>query len=153
MIKTLFTAALVALGITFGMTSGAEAAKVRVGTLSCNVEKGWGLIIGSSKSADCVFTASNGKKTRYDANITKIGIDVGYTDNKNIAWVVFSLEGDDANLAGSYIGLNAEASVGVGVGANALIGGLNHNFALQPVSLQGQTGLNVAAAVQSLTLR
>ena len=151
--KNFLTAALLSLGVLTATVATADAAAVKAGTLSCSVDSGWGLIIGSSKSADCVFTASNGKKTHYKANITKIGVDVGYTDNKKIAWVVLSLNGDGADLSGTYLGVNAEATAVVGLGANALVGGLNKNFALQPVSVQGQTGLNVAAGVQSLTLR
>jgi hypothetical protein len=150
--KMFFTAALLSLGI-LASVSTADAAAVKSGVLSCHVDSGWGLLIGSSKSADCVFTASNGKKTKYKANITKIGVDVGYTDNKNIAWVVLSLNGDGAGLEGTYLGVNAEATVVAGLGANALVGGLNRNFALQPISVQGQTGLNVAAGVAALTLR
>jgi hypothetical protein len=150
--KKFFTAALLSLGVLASIATASSAASVKAGTLSCRVDSGWGLLIGSSKSADCVFTHSNGKKTKYKANITKIGVDVGYTDNKTIAWVVMSLNGDGADLSGTYLGVNAEATAGVGLGANALVGGLNKNFALQPVSVQGQTGLNVAAGVQSLTL-
>lgn len=151
--KNLFTAALLSLGVLAATVNASDAASVKTGVLSCHVDSGWGLLIGSSKHADCVFTASNGKKTHYKGNITKIGVDVGYTANKNIAWVVMSLNGQDANLAGTYMGVNAEATVIGGLGANVLVGGLNSNFALQPVSVQGQTGLNVAAAVAALTLR
>lgn len=144
-------AALAAVGL-MATVSTADAAALKTGVLSCHVKGGWGLVVGSSHKANCVFTASNGKKTEYSANITKIGVDFGYTDNKNISWVVFNLKGDNANLAGTYIGVNAEATVVAGVGANALVGGFNKNFALQPVSVQGQTGLGAALAVQSLTL-
>lgn len=153
MIKTFLTTALVAAGIVFGASTNAEAAKLRVGTLSCNVESGWGLVIGSRKTADCVLTTSNGKKKHYTATITKIGADVGYTTGKNIAWVVFSLEGNNTNLSGTYLGVNVEATVGAGLGANALVGGLNNNFALQPLSVQGQAGINAAVTVQALSLR
>jgi hypothetical protein len=145
------TAAVAALGL-MASVSVAEAAALKTGVLSCHVNGGWGLLIGSSHKASCVFTASNGKKTKYDANITKIGVDIGYTENKNIAWVVFNLKGEDAGLEGTYIGVNAEATAGVGLGANALLGGFNRNFALQPLSVQGQTGLGAAVAVQALTL-
>lgn len=148
-----FAAALLSLGIISAATTASEAASVKAGVLSCHVDAGWGLLIGSSKSADCVFTASSGKKTHYKANITKIGVDVGYTANKNIAWVVLSAEGSNGDLSGTYIGVNAEATAIAGLGANALVGGLNKNFALQPISVQGQTGLNAALAVQALTLR
>lgn len=144
-------AALVSLGVLFS-ASAANAAAIKVGVLSCHVEDGWGAVIGSRKSADCTFTDSNGRKHHYEATITKIGVDVGYTSAKTIAWVVTSLEGNKGNLAGTYLGVNAEATAVVGLGANALVGGLNRNFALQPISVQGQTGLNVAAAVQALTL-
>lgn len=144
-------AALAAVGL-MASVSTAEAAALKTGVLSCHVNGGWGLVLGSSHKASCVFTASNGKKTKYNATITKVGVDIGYTENKNIAWVVFNLKGDGAGLDGTYIGVNAEATVGAGLGANALVGGFNRNFALQPVSVQGQTGLGAAIAVQSLTL-
>lgn len=150
--KNFIAATIAALGITFAATS-ADAAAIKVGTLTCHVDSGWGAIVGSSKKADCVFVDTNGKHKHYRANITKIGVDVGYTANKTIAWVVMSLEGHKGNLAGTYLGVNAEATAIVGVGANALVGGLNRNFALQPISVQGQTGLNVAAGVAALTIR
>lgn len=149
--KNLIAATILAIGVGFGATS-ADAAAIRVGTLKCTVDSGWGAVIGSSKKADCVFTGTNGKRKHYDAKITKIGIDVGYTANKTIAWVVLSAEGNKGGLAGTYMGVNAEATAIVGLGANALVGGLNNNFALQPISVQGQTGLNVAAGVATLTL-
>jgi hypothetical protein len=57
------------------------------------------------------------------------------------------------DLAGTYGGVAASATVGVGLGANALVGGSNNTIALQPVSLQGQTGLSVAAGIAGLELR
>ena len=150
--KMFLTAALLSLGI-FASVATAEAASVKAGVLSCRVEDGWGLILGSSKKADCVFTASNGKKTKYKAEITKFGVDVGYTSQKTIAWVVLSAAGEKGSLAGTYLGANVEATAIVGLGANALVGGMNNNFALQPLSIQGQTGLNVAAGIQSLRLK
>lgn len=150
--KKFFTAALLSMGLLTAITS-ANAAEIKTGVLSCKVHSGWGVVIGSSKKVDCVFTASNGKKTKYKGNITKIGVDIGYTDNKTIAWVVLSGNGTGSDLSGTYIGANAEATAIVGLGANALVGGLNNNIALQPLSVQGQTGLNVAAGVAALTLR
>ena len=55
-------------------------------------------------------------------------------------------------LAGNYGGIGANASVGVGGGGNFLVGGPANAYALQPISVQGQTGLNVAAGVASLEL-
>lgn len=151
MIKYL-AAALLSLGVLTAINTTSEAASVKTGVLSCRVDSGWGWVIGSSKSATCVFTASNGKKHTYQGQITKIGVDVGYTNNKSIAWVVMSANGEDSNLSGNYMGVNAEATAIVGAGANVLVGGFNKNFTLQPVSVQGQTGLNVAAGVATLSL-
>ena len=55
-------------------------------------------------------------------------------------------------LSGTYAGAAAEASVIAGLGANALIGGSNRTIALQPFSVQGQVGLNIAAGVAGLDL-
>jgi hypothetical protein len=55
-------------------------------------------------------------------------------------------------LTGGYAGGTASATVGVGIGANALIGGSGNTIALQPLSIQGSTGLNVAAGIAAITL-
>jgi hypothetical protein len=55
-------------------------------------------------------------------------------------------------LAGTYAGVSADAAAGLGVGANALIGGSNNTVALQPLSLEGQLGVNLALGVSALTL-
>ena len=55
-------------------------------------------------------------------------------------------------LAGEYGGVSAGAAVGVGVSANGLLGGFNNAIALQPVSVEGETGLNVVATVTGLEL-
>jgi hypothetical protein len=127
---------------------------VNVGVLSCTVEGGVGLILGSSKSASCVFQKSGGGRERYRGRIGKVGIDIGVTGKSYISWAVFAPGklGRGA-LAGSYGGASAEASAGLGLGANVLIGGFKKSVALQPLSVQGQTGLNVAVGITSLTLR
>ena len=56
------------------------------------------------------------------------------------------------SLGGIYDGISAEATVGAGVGANVLVGGTAGSVHLQTVSVQGQLGLNVAAAGTSVTL-
>ena len=145
------TAAIALLGVV--TVAPAEAAAIKVGVLECRVDNGWGLILGSSRKVDCTFTGSNGKKSHYDGKLTRVGLDIGFTDTKTLAWVVMSLEGRGADLSGTYLGVGAEATAVVGLGANVMVGGLDDNFALQPISVNGQTGLNVAGGVQSLTLR
>jgi hypothetical protein len=127
---------------------------VNIGSLSCTVEGGVGLIIGSSKDANCVFQKTNGRRERYRGNISKLGIDIGVTDKSYIRWLVFAPgQVGRGALAGSYGGASAEASAGLGLGANVLIGGFKRSIALQPVSVQGQTGLNLAVGISRLKLK
>jgi hypothetical protein len=148
---------VVALAVPFLMT-GADAATsksgVNVGSLSCTVDGGVGLIIGSSKGMTCQFEpAGGGPRQHYKGSIGKLGIDVGVTGKTYIAWVVFAPgKLKKGALAGSYGGVSGEASVGLGLGANVLVGGSDKSIALQPLSVQGQTGLNVAVGIASLKL-
>lgn len=127
---------------------------VNLGTLSCHVSSGWGLIFGSSRSLKCAFSG-RGRVEDYDGNITRFGVDVGYQRSGVIIWNVFAPTGDiqPGALAGRYGGVTAGAAVGVGLGANALVGGSGNHIGLQPLSISGKTGLNVAAGIAGLTLR
>jgi hypothetical protein len=146
------TAAVLALG-SLSLPAGAKSG-VNVGALSCTVEGGVGLILGSSKAMDCTFDpAGGGDRERYTGRVTKLGIDIGVTGESYIRWLVFAPgEIDRGALAGTYGGASAEATVGVGLGANVLVGGLKDSIALQPVSVQGQEGLNIAAGISSMRL-
>ncbi len=147
--------AFLTVGLPFLASSGADAKSgVNVGALSCTVEGGIGLIIGSSKGVDCVFDRADGKpRERYTGDISKLGIDIGITEKSYIRWLVFVPGSIKAGaLAGGYAGGSAEATVGIGLGANVLVGGFEKSIALQPVSIQGQEGLNVAAGITTLTL-
>jgi len=149
--------AVLGLAAMSGVASAQEATReAQVGLLSCGVEGGVGFIIGSRKSLTCVFERSDGLPDEvYTGVISKFGIDIGQTTASNISWAVFAPSKaveTSGRLVGGYGGVSAEATVGVGVGANALIGGFDKSVALQPISLQTQTGVNVAAAVSSLTL-
>ncbi len=131
------------------------AAQVKVGVLSCSVEGGIGFIIGSSKDMVCKFKRSGYKTETYHGNISKLGIDIGVTGRTEIVWLVFSASSTKygkGSLAGTYVGGSAEATLGVGLGGNWLIGGSKRGFALQPWSIQGQTGLNYSVAFSGLTL-
>ena len=127
---------------------------VNVGSLSCNVAGGVGFIFGSSKDLSCLFTRTDGVAERYRGTIKKFGIDIGFTKEAQIVWLVFA-PGNIApgSLTGSYAGATAGASVGVGAGANVLVGGSNKQITLQPVSVEGSTGLNVAAGIGSISLK
>ena len=145
-----------ALGMAVAAHGAAQAAGgVKVGTLTCNVAGGWGAVIGSSRRVGCVFSPSHYAAERYVGHITKIGMDIGYRRSGTIVWGVFAPTDrlGRGDLHGSYGGVTASATVGVGLGANALVGGSSRSFSLQPVSIEGSTGLNVAAGIGGLDLR
>ena len=138
---------------TASMAQGPERAKA--GSLTCDISAGIGLIITSKKEVTCMFTPSQpGPREIYTGSITKFGLDVGATTGGEMVWAVYApTTRRFGALAGHYGGASAEATVGAGLGANVLIGGSNHTVTLQPVSIQGQAGLNVAAGVVGLDLR
>jgi len=144
-----------AAGIAMHGTPAQAQASVRVGTLSCDVAGGWGFIFGSSKALHCIFSPGPGHPEHYAGSISKFGVDIGYTQGGVLVWAVFAPTTGLAPgaLAGSYAGATASATVGVGAGANVLIGGSNRTISLQPVSIEGNTGLNVAAGIGAITVR
>jgi hypothetical protein len=137
-----------------GTAQAAGSSGVNVGSLSCNVAGGVGFVFGSSRTLNCVFTRTNGIGERYEGTIRRYGVDVGFTRESTVVWAVFA-PGSIAPgaLAGDYAGAAAQGTVGVGVGANVLLGGSTNQITLQPVSVEGSVGLNAAAGVAALTLR
>lgn len=145
--------ALAALLSTPGTEARAQA-DIEVGVLNCAVEGGIGFIIGSSKRLDCVFQSGD-RREPYFGRINKYGLDVGVTSTGVLTWAVFAPTRNilaPGILAGGYGGVSGEATIGVGVGANALIGGSRRSITLQPLSVGAQQGLNFAVGVSSLTL-
>ena len=134
--------------------TSAEAARtgVKVGVLDCVVAPGVGLILGSSKDVSCTFKGK-GRVEHYRGTTGKLGIDIGITNKSYLSWIVFAPgEINHGALAGRYIGASAQATVIAGLGANVLVGGWSDSINLQPISVQGQTGLNIAAGLASLNL-
>jgi hypothetical protein len=148
---TLFTAIV---GIAALAAPASAQSAVKVGTLSCNVASGFGFIFGSSKALNCTYSGVGGQYEHYMGNITKFGADIGYTSGGIIVWTVVAPVAmmHPGALAGAYAGATGSATVGIGLGANVLVGGSNNTIALQPLSIEGNTGLNVAAGVASITL-
>jgi hypothetical protein len=138
---------------TSSMAQG--SARTKVGTLTCDISAGIGLIITSKKELTCMFTPSHpGPREVYTGSITKFGLDLGATAGGEMVWAVYAPTNRRFGaLAGHYGGATAEATVGAGVGANVLVGGSNRTVTLQPVSVQGQAGLNVAAGVAGIDLQ
>lgn len=128
---------------------------VRIGVLDCEIGGGLGYVLGSAKEIDCVFKASRGGVSdQYTGTIRKLGVDVGFTTRGRLVWAVFApTAGYHAgSLGGLYRGATVEATAGVGVGANALVGGTSGSIHLQTISVTGQVGLNLAATGTSVTL-
>ena len=155
--KPLSAIAVVAMAAALALPipASAQANRTKVGTLSCDISGGIGLIITSKKDLTCMFTPSQpGPKEVYVGSITKFGLDLGATAGGEMVWAVYApTTRKFGALAGNYGGATAEATVGAGLGANVLVGGSDRTVALQPVSVQGQAGLNVAAGVADLQLR
>lgn len=153
-------AACAALAFCAIFASGAQAAqnnaKVEVGTLSCTVSEGVGFIFGSTKSLSCKFNkVGTSSPEYYTGQITKYGLDIGVTGKAVILWSVLAPTDNvqSAALSGSYSGVAADASLLAGGGAKVLLGGSNKTIVLQPVSIQAQTGVNLALGIASLELK
>jgi hypothetical protein len=147
--------AVAAAGLALVASAPAHAQSgVRVGVLTCNVASGFGLIFGSSKEVDCVFSRDGRDVAHYQGHIDKFGVDIGYTAGGVMVWgVIAPTDGVlPGSLDGTYGGVTASATAGVGVGANLLVGGSDRTISLQPLSVEGNTGLNVAGGIAGLRL-
>ena len=127
---------------------------MRAGVLQCHGGQNVGFVVGSVTSLECVFQSEGRRPEPYIATVKRIGLDLGITEQTQFSWAVNSPDGrlGYGGLAGSYGGVGANASVGVGFGGNFLVGGAQNSYGLQPLSVQGQTGLNVAAGVADIEL-
>ncbi len=148
--------AALALSAAMGV-SQADAAGVKVGVLNCNVASGFGYILGSSKSVNCTYVPNTAgrRAEHYTGDISKVGVDIGFTKGGVLVWGVIAPSSDmkPGALEGGYGGATASATVGVGLGANVLVGGFDKSIALQPISIEGNTGLNIAAGIEGLSLK
>lgn len=156
MLRLFVSAAVVALSLAASIGGASAQSRVEAGVLECRGET-TNFILGSVTELGCLYRPgpNAGPTQRYRATIRRVGVDLGFNGDQALAWGVFAptYQIGLGDLAGNYGGVAAGASVGVGVGANALIGGSANSYALQPVSLQGSTGLAVNAGIASLELR
>lgn len=129
--------------------------QVRAGILQCEGGQNIGFVVGSVTSLECVFQSEGRRAEPYIATVRRFGLDLGVTDQTQFTWAVNAPSSRlrRGDLAGNYSGVGANASVGIGGGGNFLVGGPENAYALQPVSLQGQTGLNVAAGIADIELQ
>ncbi len=133
----------------------AQQSRVKIGVLECRGGASMGFIVGSVTHLGCLLRSEGRPDEPYVATIRKIGLDIGITQETGLAWAVFAPVERMAPgaLSGNYAGAQGSAAVGVGVGANVLVGGSDNVISLQPLSLQGQTGFNVAVGLEGLELR
>jgi len=156
--RSLFLAAVAATWLAAPLSS-VEAqqpvSRVQVGVLECRGGSSVGFIVGSVTHLGCVLRVEGLPEDRYIATIQKVGLDLGITQETALAWGVYApvAQLGPGDLSGNYAGAQGSASLGVGAGGNVLVGGSNNSIALQPLSLQGQVGVNIAAGLESLELR
>ncbi|MDQ0509554.1 DUF992 domain-containing protein [Ancylobacter amanitiformis] len=161
MIRTVLSRGLLAASLAAGFTglvavpaSAQSPSRVQVGVLECNGSKSVSFIIGSKRTLECTFRAPRGKKFSYEGSIRRWGLDIGVTGRNTLVWSVLApsrgVVGRD--LDGTYVGVAGSVALGVGVAGNVLVGGSNKTIALQPVSVEGQTGVNLAVGVGDLRL-
>jgi hypothetical protein len=138
-----------------GALAQQPAERVKVGVLECRGGASVGFIVGSVTHLGCVFHMNGMPEDRYVATIRKVGVDLGITEESALAWAVYApvTRLGPGDLSGDYAGAQGSASVGIGLGGNVLVGGSANSIALQPLSIQGQVGLNVAAGLAALELR
>ena len=149
-------AAAAVLAATLASTNVAHADDytTKTGVLTCQVARGFGYIIGSSRTINCEYSPFGGHRERYSGTVSKIGLDIGYLAPIVIVWAVIapaSIPSTGA-LAGNYFGATAQASLLIGGGVNVLAGGFQKSVALQPISFEGDMGLYVGLGVASMSL-
>jgi len=128
----------------------------RVGVLECKLSGSGPSIIVENQAIDCVYDDDDegGRPVHYVGKLTKIGANLSVNGPGDLAWVVAAATrqlGPGA-LAGDYAGPGATVKVGVGGGGAILVGGSDNTISLQPLSVEGGTGLGVTAGIESLTL-
>ena len=144
-----------ALALVAVSTLPASAQQVQAGMLECRGGGSVSFIIGSVTELSCIYRPDFGPRQAYRAVIRRAGIDIGVTAISGLAWGVFAPTNQIGlgDLSGNYGGVTAGAAVGAGLGANVLYGGSNNSFALQPLSVEGQVGLNIFAGLAGMELR
>jgi hypothetical protein len=148
------TALAIAITLITAGSARADRVTVKTGYLTCHEAGGWGFVVGSSHKLHCTYSSTKGRTEYYTGSISKFGADIGYLKSAVILWAVAAPTTDLAAgaLGGDYGGVQASVALGVGGGANVLVGGFHKSITLQPISVEGQNGLNVAAGIGAMTL-
>jgi Protein of unknown function (DUF992) len=150
----LSTLSIALVALVLPIASANALPPVRAGILQCEGGQNVGFVVGSATSLQCLFESAGHRPEPYVATLHRFGLDLGITQQTKFSWAVSAPTNriGQGQLAGNYGGFGANASVGVGGGSNFLVGGPANSYALQPLSVQGQTGLNVAAGIANIEL-
>jgi hypothetical protein len=153
MIRSSAVCALVFVALTAAGSAAAEP-RVQAGILQCRGAPTASFIVGSVHQVGCVFQLGRGGRYRYYGFVRRLGLDIGFTEQSMLAWAVLAPTDriGPGDLSGIYGGLTAAGAIGTGANASALVGGSNNELSLQPLRLEGQTGLNVALGIAGLEL-
>lgn len=151
----LLAAAVLSAGMMLAPSANAAGSGVRVGTLSCNVAPGWGHVIASNRQMNCMYRPYHRSAEHYTGTLSRYGVDLGHTRGGTLVWAVVAPTSNVGRTAleGNYGGVSANATLGVGASANVLVGGFDRSIALQPLSVEGNSGLAIAAGVGYMRLR
>jgi hypothetical protein len=161
MIRTSFARSILCVALLAGAAgimatpASAQIRRVAAGNLECHAGASVSFVIGSRRTLECTFRSRRGYRAHYEGTMSRWGVDLGVTTRSVLLWGVLAPTANPAPgaLAGNYVGASAAAAWGLGVGANALVGGSGNTIALQPVSVEGKTGVNLAVGIGDLRLR
>jgi hypothetical protein len=147
--------AALALALAMVPAMAQQAGRPRVGTLTCNISPGVGMIVAGQRQLSCIYASARGRaREAYEGTVSTLGLDIGATSGGRLTWAVFAPTTlRRAALAGTYTGATAGGTVGAGAGANVLVGGSDRTVVMQPLSVQAQTGVNIAAGVSTMELQ
>ena len=142
-----------AFALSFNTAVSAESAGLEVGVLKCSVVPGSrvNLLVRSTADVSCTFN-NNGTLERYqgEAGIA-LGLDLSFKTEENMAFAVIAATSDTTPgayaLTGKYVGGQAAASAGVGLGAKVLVGAGSQSFSLQPVAIETNKGLGASGGI------
>ena len=149
-----YAAMAFAAALATSMSQAKAQSAVENGMLECH-GRTQSYILTSLTQMECLYTPAVGARPQpYAASLRLVGVDVQYNQSTHMRWAVFAPTHviGPGDLAGRYVGASANATLGVGIGANALVGGSGNTVALQPVGVQGQIGIGAAGGVSALDL-
>jgi Protein of unknown function (DUF992) len=148
--------AVLALATVAAASEASAQGRAKVGALACNLAPSVGFIVGGSQRLSCRYTPDlGGPPEIYVGTLSTVGLDIGVNGGGRMVWAVFAPTNGYVRgaLAGNYAGASADAALGIGGGGNVLVGGSRRSIALQPLSLEANTGVNLAAGISQLRLR